>query len=159
MKLIEDCIYSMKSIKFKQICAYLLIEYVIASVLVRIMVTEMSLMTVDVWRGSLMALKMRRPISVRREHPAKPMIPDVSTATGANSKFASNFGYFRLFMSLATLDAEPAFKMVVCRLLAENKSVQMASQANALPPLKGKDVTQSGLLSAPRSRPTGSRIE
>ena len=29
---------------------------------------------------------MRRPISVKREHPAEPMIPDVSTATGTNSK-------------------------------------------------------------------------
>ena len=29
---------------------------------------------------------------------------------------------------------------------------------NALPPLKGNDVTPSGLLPSPRSRPTGSRI-
>ena len=136
-----------------------LIEYVIASAFVRIMVTGMSLMTVDVWRVSLVALETRRPISVRREHPAKPMIPDVSTATGAYSMFATSVGYFRLFMSLAALDAEPAFKMVVCRLLAENKSVQLASQANALPPLNRKDVIQSGLLPAPRSRPTGSIIE
>ena len=26
-----------------------------------------------------MALEMRRPISVKRQHPAEPMIPDVST--------------------------------------------------------------------------------
>ena len=49
--------------------------------------------------------------------------------------------------------------MVEHRLLVENESVQMASQANALPPLKGKDVTTSGLLPSPRSRPTGSRME
>ena len=30
---------------------------------------------------SLVALEMRRPISVKREHPAELMIPDVSTAT------------------------------------------------------------------------------
>ena len=49
--------------------------------------------------------------------------------------------------------------MVEHRLLAENESVQVAFQANALPPLKGKDVTLSGLMPSPRSRPTGSRIE
>ena len=41
-------------------------------------------------------------------------------------------------------------------LLAENESVEVASQANSLPLLKGKYVTPSGLLSSPRSRPTGS---
>ena len=45
--------------------------------------------------------------------------------------------------------------MVEYRLLAENESVQVASQANALPPLKGNEVTPSGLLLSPRSRPTG----
>ena len=49
--------------------------------------------------------------------------------------------------------------MVEYRLLAENESVQVASQANALPPLKGNDVTPSGLLPSPRSRPTCSRME
>ena len=57
------------------------------------------------------------------------------------------------------VDAEPGFKMVEYRLLAENKSVQVASQANALPSLKGKDVTPSGVLPSPRSRLTGLRIE
>ena len=37
-----------------------------------------------------MALEMRRPISVKREHPAEPMILDVSTATGTNSKSATS---------------------------------------------------------------------
>ena len=41
--------------------------------------------------------------------------------------------------------------MVEYRLLVENESVQVAPEANALPPLKGKDVTPSGLLSSPRS--------
>ena len=40
-------------------------------------------------------------------------------------------------MSSAALDAEPGFRMVEYRLLAENESVQVASQANALPPFKG----------------------
>ena len=47
--------------------------------------------------------------------------------------------------------------MVEHRLLVENESVQVASQANALPPLSGKDVTPSGLLLSPRSRLTGSK--
>ena len=102
---------------------------------------------------------MRRPISVKREHPADPMIPDVSIATGTNLKSATSYGYFRLFKSSAALDAEPGFRMVEYRLLAENESVQVESQANALPPLKGNDVTPSGLLPSPRSRPTGSRME
>ena len=46
--------------------------------------------------------------------------------------------------------------MVEHRLLVETESAQVASQANALPPLMGKDVTPSGLLPSPRSRPTGS---
>ena len=95
---------------------------------------------------------MWRPISVKREHPADPMIPDVSTATGTNSKSATSCEYFLLFKSSATLDAEPGFKMVENRLLAVNESVKVASQANALPPLKGKDITPSGLLPSPRSR-------
>ena len=49
--------------------------------------------------------------------------------------------------------------MVEHRLLVENESVQVAFQANALPPLKENDVAQSGLLPLPRSRPTGSRME
>ena len=61
--------------------------------------------------------------------------------------------------SARLLDTEPGFKMVEHRLLVENESVQVASQANALPPLKGKDVTPSCLLPSPRSRPTGSRME
>ena len=44
-------------------------------------------------------------------------------------------------------------------LLVENESIQVASQANALPPLKGNNVTPSGLLPSTRSRPTGSRME
>ena len=36
-----------------------------------------------------MALEIRRPISVKGEYPAEPMIPDVSTATGTNSKYAT----------------------------------------------------------------------
>ena len=47
--------------------------------------------------------------------------------------------------------------MVEYWLLVENVSVQVASQANALPPLKGKEVTPSGLLPSSRSRPTCSR--
>ena len=46
-------------------------------------------------------------------------------------------------MSSAALDAEPGFKMVEYMLLVHNDSVQVASKANALPPLKGKDVTPS----------------
>ena len=99
------------------------------------------------------------PISAKTEHPTEPMIPDVSTATGTNLKSTTSREYFRLFKSSAALDAEPGFKMVEHRLLAENESVQVASQANALPPLKGKYVIPSGLLPSPRSRPTGSRIE
>ena len=49
--------------------------------------------------------------------------------------------------------------MVEYGLLAENESVLVASQANALPHLKGNDVTPSGLLLSPRSKPTGSRME
>ena len=52
-------------------------------------------------------------------------------------------------MSSAALDAEPGFRMVEYRLLAENESVQVASQANALPHLKGNEVTPSGLLPSP----------
>ena len=62
-------------------------------------------------------------------------------------------------MSSAALDAEPGFKMVEHRLLVENESVQVAFQANALPPLRGKDVTPSGLPQSTRSRPTGSKME
>ena len=67
---------------------------------------------------------MHRPISVRSKHPAEPMIPDVLTATGTNSKFAPIWAYFRIFESLAAHDAEPGFRMVVRRLLTVNKSVQ-----------------------------------
>ena len=49
--------------------------------------------------------------------------------------------------------------MMEHRSLAENESVQVASQAIALPPLKRKDVTPSGLLPSNRSRLTGSRME
>ena len=97
---------------------------------------------------------MRRPISVKREHPAEPMIRDVSIAAGTNSNTATRWEYFRLFKSSAVLDAEPGFKLVGHRLLVENESVQVESQANALPHLKGKDVTPFGLLPSPRSRPT-----
>ena len=65
----------------------------------------------------------------------------------------------RLFMSSASLDAEPGFKMVVHRLLVENDIVQVASKANALPPLNGKYVTPFGLPPSPRSRPTCSRMK
>ena len=41
-------------------------------------------------------------------------------------------------MSSAAIDAEPGFKMVEHRLLAENESEQVTFQANALAPLKGK---------------------
>ena len=92
------------------------------------------------------------PISVGREHSVVPMIPDVSTATGTNSMSATSWEYFHLFKSSTVLDAEPGFKMVEYRLLAVNESVQVASQANALTPLKIKDVTPSGLLPSPRSR-------
>ena len=67
------------------------------------------------------------------------MIPDVSTAKDTNSKSATRLEYFRLFRSSAALDAEPGLKMVEHRSLAE-ESVQVASHANALPHLKGKDV-------------------
>ena len=92
---------------------------------------------------------MRRPISVKLEYPADPMIPDVLTATETNSKSATSWEYFRLCKSSAELDAEPGLKMVEHRLLAGNKSVQVASQDNALSPLKGKNVTPSGLLQRP----------
>ena len=36
--------------------------------------------------------------------------------------------------------------MVEYRLLTENESVLVASQANALPPLKGNEVTPSGVV-------------
>ena len=45
---------------------------------------------------------------------------------------------FFLFKSSAAIYAEPGFIMVEHRLVAENESVQVASQANALPPLKGR---------------------
>ena len=102
---------------------------------------------------------MRQTISVRRENPADPKIPDVSTATGADSKSATSWEYFRLVKSSAAVGAYLGFEMVVSRLLAENESVQMGSHSNALSSLKRKDVTASGLLSLPRSRPTCSRIE
>ena len=67
---------------------------------------------------------MRQPISVKREHPAKPMIPDVSTATGTNSKSATSWGYFRLFKSSAALDAEPGFRVKrVYRVIAHRYRV------------------------------------
>ena len=101
---------------------------------------------------------MRRSTSVKMEHPVDPMIRDDSTANGINSKFISR-EYFRLFKSSTELDAEPGFKIVENRLLAENESVQAASKTNTLPPLKEKVVTPSGLLPSPQSRSTGSRIE
>ena len=110
-------------------------------------------------RGSLVALEMRRPISVKREHSAEPKIPDVSTATGTNWKSATYWDYFSLIKSSAALDAEPGFIMVDDRLLFENESVRVASQANALPHWNRKDVTPSGLPPSPRSRPSGSRME
>ena len=106
-----------------------------------------------------MALKMHRLISVKREHPADLMIQDVSTTTGTNSKSATSWEYCCLFKSSAALNVEAGFKMVEHCLLAENESVQVASQANALPPLKGKGITPSGLLPLPQSRPTVSRME
>ena len=57
--------------------------------------------------------------------------------------------YFHLFKSSAALEAEPGLKMVVYRLLADDESVQLASQINALPPLKGKVVLPSDLLHRP----------
>ena len=84
------------------------------------------------------------PISVRREHPAEPMIPDVSLATGTNSKSAAIREYLHLFESSAALDAKRGFKMVVHRLLAKKESVQVASQDYFLPHVKGKDVIPSG---------------
>ena len=139
--------------------AFLLNEDDIRGAFPRMMVTDICWKMQDVRRGSLVALEMRRPISVKLEHPADPMIPDVSTATGTNSKSATSWEYFRLFKSSAAIDVETGFKMVEHRLLTENVSAQMASQANALPPLKGNDVTPSGLLPSPRSRPTGSRMK
>ena len=92
---------------------------------------------------------MRRPISVRREHPAEPMILDISTATGTNSKSATSWGHFLLFKFSAAHDAEPGFKIVVYMLLSESESVQVASQANPLPPLKEIDITPSDPLPSP----------
>ena len=80
---------------------------------------------------------MQWQISAKREHPTESMIPDASTATGTNSKSTTSLEYFCLFMSSAALDAEPGFRMMEHRLLAENESVHVAFQANALPPLKG----------------------
>ena len=100
-----------------------------------------------------MALEIGLPIKVEREH------PDDSMATEAGSKSATSIEYFRLFKSSVALDAELGLKMVEYRLLAWNESVQVASQANALPPLKEKDVTPTGLLRSPRSRHKGSRME
>ena len=96
---------------------------------------------------------MQRQISVKREHPADPMIPDVSTATGTNSMSATNLEYFRLFKSCAALDAEPGLKMVENRSLVENESVQVASQANALPPLNISNINmQEGFMKSRRRR-------
>ena len=67
---------------------------------------------------------MRRPISVKREHPAEPMILDVLTATETNSKSITSLEYFRLFNYSTAHDAEPGFRMVEYRLLAENESVK-----------------------------------
>ena len=64
---------------------------------------------------------MWRPISVKRGHPAEPMIPDVSTATGTNTKAATSREYFRLFKFSAAFDAELAFKMVEYRFLTLNR--------------------------------------
>ena len=94
---------------------------------------------------------MRRPISAKGKHPADPMIPDVSSATGTNSKSATSREYSCLFKCSAELNAEPWFGMVENILQAENELVQVASQANALPPLQGKDVTPSGIQPSPRS--------
>ena len=44
----------------------------------------------EIWWGSLVALKMRRSISFKREHPADPTIPDVLKVIGTNSKFATS---------------------------------------------------------------------
>ena len=41
------------------------------------------------------------PISVKWEHPADPMVHDVSTATGTNSMSATSWEYFCLFKSSA----------------------------------------------------------
>ena len=62
------------------------------------------------------------------------MIPDVSTAIGTNLMSSISWDNFRLFKSSAALDAEQGFKMVVCRLLAENESEQVTSQAKAFFP-------------------------
>ena len=78
---------------------------------------------------------MRRPISVRGEHPAEQMIPDVYTAAGSSSNFPSNWGYFCLFKSSSALDVESGFKMVLYRLLAENMLVPNKSAIlSAIPP-------------------------
>ena len=106
-----------------------------------------------------MVIEIERPMSARKEHPAELMIQDVLTSTVTNSKYATIWEYFCLFKFSAALDAEPGFKMVVYRLMAENESVQVASQASALPNLKVKDVTPSALLPLPQSRTTCSRIE
>ena len=70
--------------------AYFLDEAVIARALPRLMATEICQKMQDIWRGSVVALEMRGPISVKREHPAGPMILDASAATGTNSKSATS---------------------------------------------------------------------
>ena len=52
-----------------------------------------------------MALEMWRPISVRKEHPAQPVLLDVSTATGTSAKSTTSSDYFCLFKSSTALDA------------------------------------------------------
>ena len=66
------------------------------------------------------------------------MIPDVLAAARTNSMSAKSREYFFLFKFSAALYDKPGFKMMLWRLLAENKSVLVAYQANALRPLKGK---------------------
>ena len=51
------------------------------------------------------------------------MIPDDATVTGANTKSATSWKNFRLFKFSDTLEAEPEFKMVEHRLLAENEHI------------------------------------
>ena len=104
--------------------------------------TEICRKTYDVCRGSLVALEMPLPTSARMKQPAEPMISDVSTATETKSKCATSWEYLYLFKSSAARE-------VAYRLQAENQSVQVASQANALLPLKEKDVTPSGLSPSP----------
>ena len=70
--------------------AHLLDETVISSALPRMMATEICRKMYDIRLASLVALEMQRPMSVRREHPADPMIPDVLTATGTISKSATS---------------------------------------------------------------------